>query len=158
MCTIRNATNADKQSIYKVNADSVREVCSSCYSEEDITPWISRLHPSMYEPFIDNGTMKVVMLEDEVVACGCLEQFSDTTALVCCLYVSPSMARKGIGRLILGFLESEAKAKNYECVRLESSLNAEGFYSANGFQVTQRDLLHFIGDHQIQAVLMTKTL
>ncbi|XP_065899159.1 uncharacterized protein [Dysidea avara] len=114
VCSIRTATNEDIESIYKVNNDSVRELCSSCYNEEDIIPWIARLHPSMYKPFIDNGTMKVVALESEVVACGRLEPFSDTTATVCCLYVSPSMSRKGIGRLLLQFLEKEAKVKGYK--------------------------------------------
>ena len=158
MCSIRTATNEDIESIYKVNNDSVRELCSSCYNEEDIIPWIARLHPSMYKPFIDNGTMKVVALESEVVACGRLEPFSDTTATVCCLYVSPSMSRKGIGRLLLQFLEKEAKVKGYKSVRLESSFNAEGFYRGNGYHVTQKDLLHFIGDHPIYSALMTKML
>jgi len=116
------------------------------------------LHPSMYKPFIDNGIMKVVVLENEVVACGCLEPFSELTATVCCLYVSPSVAGKGIGKLMLWFLENEAKIKGYKSVRLESSLNAEGFYKANGYSVIQKDLIHYIGDHPVHAVLMTKTL
>ena len=158
MCTIRTATTLDTESIHKVIIDSVRDLCSSDYSEEDIIPWIARLHPSMYESFIDHETMQVVVLENEVVACGRLEPFSDTTAAVCSLYVSPRTSRKGIGKLLLCYLENKAKVKGYKSVRLESSLNAEGFYKANGYQVTQRDCWHFIGDHQIRAILMTKSL
>ena len=151
--------NEDAESIHRVNTDSVQKLCNSSYSGEEITSWIARLHPSMYKPSIENGTLKVVVLENEVVACGCLEPpHSDKVATVCCLYVSPNMAGKGIGKLLLWFLENEAKVKGYKSVRLESSLNAEGFYKANGYHITQKDLLHYIGDHPVRASLMTKTL
>ena len=150
--------NEDAESIHRVNTDSVQKLCNSSYSGEEITSWIARLHPSMYKPSIENGTLKVVVLENEVVACGCLEPYSDKAATVCCLYVSPNMAGKGIGKLLLWFLENEAKVKGYKSVRLESSLNAERFYKANGYHITQKDLLHYIGDHPVRASLMTKTL
>jgi len=159
VCTIRTANKGDTNSIYKVHTDSIRELCSSCYKKEDITHWIARQHPSKYELFIDNKAMHVVVLEDQIVAFGHLEQFNETTAEVCGLYVSPRTSRKGIGTLMLCFLEDKAKLKGYENIRLKSSLNAQSFYLANGYQVLQQDVCHCAGyDHPLCATLMTKPL
>ena len=159
MFTIRTANKKDTESIYKVHTDSIHELCSSCYNEEDIGPWIDRQHPSKYEPFIDNKAMRVVVLEDQVIAFGHLEPFTETTAEICGLYVSPGISRKGIGTLLLCFLEDEAKSNGYQSIRLKSSLNAQNFYAANDYQVTQQDVCHCAGDdHPLCAILMTKSL
>jgi len=159
VCTIRTANKGDTESIYKVHTDSIRELCSSCYNEEDVSPWIARQHPSNYEPFIDNKAICVVVLEDQIVAFGHLEPFAETTAEVCGLYVSPRTSRKGLGSLLLSFLEDEAKSKGYHSIRLKSSLNAQSFYGANGYQVIQQDVCHCAGDdHPLCAILMIKSL
>jgi len=53
-------------------------------------------------------------------------------------------------------LEIDAKLKGYKSVRLESTLNAKSFYTASGYQVTQRNLFHFFEDHPVEVVLMSK--
>jgi len=159
VCKIRTASKEDTEPIYKVHTDSIREICSSCYNEEDIGQWISRQHPSKYEAFIDNNAMRVAVLEDRVIAFGHLEQFTETVAEVCGLYVSPGVSRNGIGTLMLCALEDEAKANGYQGIRLKSSLNAQNFYVSNGYQITQQDFCHCAGDdNPLCAILMIKSL
>ena len=100
--------------------------------------------------------MFVALLDNQIVGFGHMEKFNDDTAEVCKLFVSPVHARKGIGSLLLQFLEVKAMADGYQNVRLKSSLNAKGFYEANGYQIIQEVDCHCGGNHH--CILMTKPL
>ena len=158
LCNIRNANKKDTKYIYKVHTDSIRELCSRCYSQEEISRWIARQYPEKYEPFIEKGVMYVAVLNEQVVAFGHVEKFNDDTSEVCGLFVSPACSRKGIGSLVLQFLEAKAKMDGYKYMRLKSSKNAQVFYEANGYQAAEEVQCHCAGDQALCCILMTKSL
>lgn len=52
------------------------------------------------------------------------------------LYTAPRYARQGIGTELLGVAESLMRERAIEIIRLEASLNAEGFYLRRGYSPT----------------------
>ena len=102
--------------------------------------------------------MYVAVLNDQVVAFGHIEKFTDDTSEVCGLFVSPACSRKGIGSLVLQFLEAKAKMDGYKYMRLKSSKNAQGFYEASGYQAAEEVQCHCAGDQTLCCILMTKPL
>ena len=102
--------------------------------------------------------MFVAVLDNQIVGFGRVEKFNDDTAEVCGLFVSPICARKGIGSLLLQFLEAKAKANGHQNMRLKSSKNAKGFYEASGYQTVQEIDCHCAGDQALCCILMTKPL
>ena len=103
--------------------------------------------------------MFVAAVNSEIVAFGHVEKFTDAydTAEVCGLFVSPACARKGIGSLLLQFLEAKAKADGHQKMRLKSSQNAQGFYEASGYKTVQEVDCHCAGDQTLCCILMTKS-
>ena len=102
--------------------------------------------------------MFLAVIDNEIVAFGHLEKFANDTAELCGLFVSPSCSRKGVGSLLLQFLEAKAKTDGHKNIRLKSSQNAQAFYEANGYQTIQKDHVHCAGDQTICCILMTKSL
>jgi len=102
--------------------------------------------------------MFVAVIDDQIIAFGHLEKFTNDTAEVCGLFVSPACSRKGVGSLLLQFLEAKAKADSYQNMRLKSSQNAQAFYESNGYQAIQKEHCHCAGDQALCCILMTKSL
>ena len=50
------------------------------------------------------------------------------------LYVDPEFAGRGVGILLLKFIEKYAKSKKMKSVYVYSTLNARGFYKKNGYK------------------------
>jgi GNAT superfamily N-acetyltransferase len=61
------------------------------------------------------------------------------------LYVSAEHGGKGIGRAILFRLEALAREAGVAALGMEASVNAAGFYEANGYVATGR------GEHTLQS-------
>ena len=102
--------------------------------------------------------MFVAVLSDQIVAFGHVEKFTDDTSEVCGLFVSPACSRKGIGSLMLQFLEGKAKGDGYQKMRLKSSKNAQEFYKASGYQAVEEVQCHCADDQALCCILMTKSL
>ena len=102
--------------------------------------------------------MFVALLDNQIIGFGHVEKFNDDTAEVCGLFVSPVCARKGIGNLLLQFLEAKARTNGHQNMRLKSSQNAKGFYEASGYQTIQEGDCHCAGNQALFCILMTKSL
>ncbi len=73
------------------------------------------------------------------------------------LFILPEYQGKGIGRILMDFIENYAKTKNIECIVLNSNLSAEGFYNKLGY-TTKRNKPEKIGNIFIQTLFMEKRL
>jgi putative acetyltransferase len=74
------------------------------------------------------------------------------------LYVDAAFTRKGLGSAILRRLEEIAAVQGVRQLHLNSSLNAEPFYLAQGYEPMERSLHQLSGGMVMACVKMTKTL
>ena len=73
-------------------------------------------------------------------------------------YVAPSAARRGVGTALVAKIEDIAREHRLDHLQLESSITAEPFYSALGYQVESRGELFLAPDVPMAAVKMRKRL
>jgi len=73
-------------------------------------------------------------------------------------YVSPEAARRGCGSALVKEIERLAKENGITRLELASSLNAEPFYAAHGYEVRERSHVVLANGHRMAAVWMAKTL
>ncbi len=97
------------------------------------------------------------VLNDQVMAFGNIDHYSEDTGEVCGLYVFPKYSRKGVGKALLCHLENKAKVDGYTNMRVKSTLNAEPFYQAMGYRSIREDS-HVMGGLTLRCMLMCKTL
>jgi len=72
------------------------------------------------------------------------------------LYVHPNSGRRGIGRRMLQELESRAAVLGISRLGLNSSLNAEAFYRANGYRTLSRGRFRLSAEYEMDCVRMEK--
>ena len=141
---MRDAREADAEGIMRVHVDCILKLCSSHYSEERIQRWSSSQSLERYISFIKDESDFVVVTskqDDTVLAFGHMgksrEGFSgDINFEIFGFYVSPQVARRGVGKMLSAELERRALEQGARGIGVKSSLNAIPFYEACGFRQT----------------------
>lgn len=158
---LRQAQVTDAEEIYAVHTAAILELCSSCYSEEDVKEWAGRQAPRQYIPWIEGQELTVAISTlGHVIGFGHLIE-SNKSGRLCQikgLFVSPKWSRKGVGTALLQHLEDQARVQGYTRVFLNASLNAEGFYERMGYSIDDPTSKHVCCDQSLQCVAMSKNL
>ena len=156
MTTIRVAKSEDADAICEVHVRSIREVCSSHYSEEEIVAWSGEKQPENYIHAMKKGEcILVAEADNRVIGFGGIllkEQ------VITAVYVHPSFVGKGTGLKILNRLEEMAKKAGLDCLKLLSTLNAVSFYEAAGFHKMKSTRYSVQGETELECVHMIKDL
>lgn len=130
MVYIRKATRDDARAIWDLRIASILDQCVGYYSNDILEKWTSG---EMSDIFLDNveRNYHVAIHFDLIVATGMINTQSGK---IDAIFVHPDHMRKGLGKMMLHFLEEIARRQGVEKVILESSLNAVDFYRACGFE------------------------
>lgn len=130
--TVRAAQDTDAQAICSLHLSAVRTLCAQHYAPEIIEGWLRGRVPEGYLPGIRSGSMFVAEADAKVVGFG-----QSRPGEVLAVFVEPESASRGIGSLLLERALSDAGAGK-GIVRVESTINAVGFYESHGFRVLGR--------------------
>ncbi|WP_083780508.1 GNAT family N-acetyltransferase [Nitrobacter sp. Nb-311A] len=108
--------------------------------------FIRGTHPEDARSFLEDGC---------VVGVGVL--FAKNNELRAC-YVTPAASRKGVASALIRELEQEARKQNLTVLDVDSSVTAEPFYAAHGYEVREH-CEHILSNRQPMAcVRMRKNL
>lgn len=129
-CTIRPATDADREAIWTVHVRAIRETCSRVYPADQIRAWSDLLSPASYIDVLRNRV--VVVAEDDKAVIG-FGQLDAAKREIEAVYVLPDRQGQGVGRALLQELESRAKTAGIDKLWLSATLNAVPFYERAGF-------------------------
>jgi N-acetylglutamate synthase-like GNAT family acetyltransferase len=88
----------------------------------------------LWEQVIQDGGMFVAEMEHTIVGFGAL---SIGMGEIQYLYILPEYQNSGIGKLILQELEEVARENAVDILRVDSTLNAVGFYKSAGYKVIE---------------------
>jgi N-acetylglutamate synthase-like GNAT family acetyltransferase len=91
----------------------------------------------------------------QVVACGRLQENAGKTGQIRFMAVEESQQGKGLGALIVQFLENEARSMGLKAIELQARENTLSFYKKMGYQVVEKSFLLW---GEIQHYLMSKQL
>ena len=91
----------------------------------------------------------------EIIACGRLQENKNKTGQIRFMAVSEAYRGKGLGKLIVNFLEEEGKKLKLNSIDLQARENAVEFYKTCGYKVKEKTFLLW---EIIQHYLMSKEL
>lgn len=156
MMTIRKAVASDADDIYRMHISSIRELCSTHYTPEQIKAWTETLQPDRYVQEMKLFDFYVAECDDGRMA-GIL--IADKNAVeINALYVAPFAAGRGLGKRLLLFAESMLRSSGCTEIRLKATLNAEPFYLHHGFERVGCSA-HCLGDERaLPCMMMRKRL
>jgi len=133
---IRSATVEDAQRIHELHTAAVRLLCAPHYAPEIVEGWLAHRSAQAYLRGIASGAMFVAVAGSRTAGFG-----EAVRGEVTAVFVDPAFAGRGIGSALLGHALRIARAEHRGSVRLESTLNAVGFYERFGFSEVERSFV-----------------
>lgn len=157
MFCIRKATVSDRTAIHALHTASIRRLCSSHYSFDEIERWAGFLTPDHYTEVIRDANRRFVVAEEEgeIIAFG---QARLAEGEIEAVYVHPDHAGRGTGALILAYFENLAVQASLVSLRLTATLNAVPFYERRGFRIDGYAEHHHPSGIALRCARMSKTL
>jgi putative acetyltransferase len=153
--TIRPATPDDAEAMCDLHIRSIRVLCATDYTPEQIEAWAGRKKPELYSrAMTEGGETMFVALDEHGVMLG-MASFKDTE--IYCLYVAPGAARRGVGSELLDAMETAMRANGVAEVEFRSTLTALTFYERRGYRRGDPANARMAGV-DIPCVWMSKTL
>jgi len=135
---VRPARPEDARSFIEVRNAAVRGIAAKDYPPAVIDAWAqSPITTATIENFLanpDKETRLVAEVNSEISGIGSL--VIDNNELRAC-YVRPNAARKGVGSAILREIERIALENGATILQMDSSVTAEPFYKAMGYEVLE---------------------
>ncbi|MFU8804403.1 MAG: GNAT family N-acetyltransferase [Bradymonadaceae bacterium] len=163
--TFRRALPADAPTIRDIHSRSVRTLCRSHYTDEEIYAWTSGSEVRSYEEAILGGYEILHILETHQqgmafssLSAGSLNTGSSSQAELGALYVHPDFTGRGYGVELLYFTENQALRLGIETLYLDASLNAVLFYQARGYEILQPSAVVLSGGMELPAIRMKRVL
>jgi putative acetyltransferase len=143
---IRVATADDASAIAAAHIDSIESIGPRFYPAEVVRAWRAAIQPGLYRAAIGAGEHFFVAAasHESGEVLGFSSHHADGVEHGVGVYVRGIAARRGIGSALLRMAESSASTAGAASLRLDSSLAAVDFYTANGFVETGR------GEHRLR--------
>ena len=139
----------------QIHSRSVRGLAAGHYSPLVIEAWTGPLNEERFLANLDQEIRLIAELDGEPVGFGALV-LAPAELRAC--YVVPEAARSGVGTALVREIERIAIQNGVERLDLLSSVNAEPFYAALGYESTEATE-HILQSGQVMAaVKMSKTL
>ena len=145
--TVRRAVSGD--------AESLRVGCRAMYSTEQISAWAAVPMPEGFVATIGECVFLVAEAAGELLGFAFMTL---ATSTIDGIFVSPSTHRRGIGVGLLQELERCALQAGLEQLGSSSTLNAEAFYTRNGYRVVERTRWMHPDGFELPSILMKKAL
>ena len=149
---IREAVVEDAEALSQMICENAYALLKPHYSEEQWDVFLKYYSPVVIAEKIKRQTIYCAIDEKTVVGCAGLNQ-----DFVVGFYTRLDKRNLGIGKLLMNYLESQARMKGLKALQLAASPEGLGFYYKNGWEKV-RD---FETDHygvQFQETLMVKNL
>lgn len=157
--TVREMCREDGRSFIEVRNAAVRGIAVKDYPREVIENWAGPpVTEAMLERFFVNPGKEIrLVAEIDGVIVGMGALVIATNELRAC-YVSPSATRRGVGSAIIHEIERIAEENGLTFLQMDSSLTAEPFYKALGYEVLEYGEHVLRSGHPMACVKMRKSL
>jgi GNAT superfamily N-acetyltransferase len=151
----RKGTETDASAVFELRTAAIRHQCAGHYPAETIELWTEGNAPSLAFSNFVSDSCYVIEIGGAVVASGAVDL---STGQVDAVFVDPRHIHKGVGSAMMRFLETTAIAAGLQRLNLESTLNAEEFYRANGFSSERPSKYHSPRGFTMDCIVMTKRI
>ncbi|MDO7908940.1 GNAT family N-acetyltransferase [Pseudomonas sp. 22-AL-CL-001] len=129
VCHIRPATSSDATAISRVVLAALRESNSKDYPPGVIAQVEQSFSPEAITLHLAKRKVFVALLGETIIGTAALD--GDVVRSV---FVEPAHQKSGIGRQLMEVVHATAALAGTETVRVPSSITAEKFYTALGYQ------------------------
>lgn len=133
--TIRDAKPDDLDAIATLQSRAIMAFGVKTYGEETCRAW-AKIGVQMRHNLLASGTFFVAEIESTLagIAGWTEDSYEPDCAWPRYVFVTPALARRGIGRKLMTKVEHSVHAAGRSRMQVWASLNAVGFYEALGYR------------------------
>jgi len=157
---IRQANEADAESIGVVHRQSILDLPAGDYPPEIIAAWNTAPTPEAVQKYKD-----AIRLRKEIVwvaeVLGAIEGYSALVPdrnEVRAVYITGKVCRRGVGQALLRTLETQAMELGLPTLNLRSSTTAKSFYEKNGYKNLGKSFHKLRSGREMDCFIMEKNL
>jgi putative acetyltransferase len=151
---VRPYLPADVAALQELFAQSIDELCTEDYSDEQRLAWISRAEDRRaFGARLAAMTTLVVQTGGDYAGFAALKDNNKLDML----YVSPHYAGEGVGTVLCDTLERLAAGRGSADITVDSSETAVMFFEARGYIASSRNLMP-VDDQWLSNTTLTKKL
>lgn len=122
--------------------DTVREINSQDYSQEQVEAWApDNLFFRNWQDICANCLTYIAEEEGQILGFGELE----AVGKIGCFYCHKDQQGRGVGRLLYHAIEAQAKRLGLTSLTVASSITAKPFFEKMGFEVIRQQQVHCRG-------------
>jgi GNAT superfamily N-acetyltransferase len=172
---IRKAVAGDLEAIDRVMRESMRALGRGFYDERQLASAVAYIADPDHQLVADDTYFVVEDEDGQIVACGGWSArkklFTGTTAQAAAggmldpavdpariraMFVLPAHARRGLGRMILGAAERDARQAGFTRLELMATLPGVPLYEACGYAAVERSEIELPDGVRMGVVRMVK--
>ena len=151
---IKKAKRSDAPTAWTIRNTAIMSQCVEHYPIEAIKRWIDGVPSEEFFEMVEKD-FYIAIDGDRPIGTGVIDI---NTGKIDAIFVHPSHMGKGVGKAMIQFLEALAMRNGLELISVESTLNAEPFYLACGFQGEKPSTYTSPSGVSLECVAMTKRL
>ena len=153
---IRDAVPADYLVMDAIFRSATEVLCRGAYSEAVIAALTAVPKPERYVRDAEQGAQYIVVCDDgRVLGYGSINLGQSR---VQAMFVDPDFSGRGLGKRLMAYLCERARDAGLSRLIVSASLNAEGFYAAQGFIASDRRIVRIGDGLELEAVIMARVL
>jgi putative acetyltransferase len=156
---VREMCPEDARTFLEIHHAAVRGIAAKDYSSAVIEAWapvpVTDIAVERVKSNPDGEYRLLAEIDGRVVGIAAL--VSKNAELRAC-YVAPEASRKGVGSVLVREIERVAREHGLKFLQLDSSVTAEPFYEASGYEVHERGVHVLRGGQRMACVKMRKNL
>lgn len=146
------ATKENVQDVYNIVQHTIKTIYPKYYPAEVVDFFCELHNKDAIAKDIENGHVKILEVDDKMIATGCFVENHITR-----VYVLPEYQKKGYGTYIIKNMEAEIMDK-YDTVNLDASLPAAALYEKLGFTTVKHEKYHVKNGRVLVYEIMEKEL
>ncbi|MDO8260949.1 MAG: GNAT family N-acetyltransferase [Candidatus Magasanikbacteria bacterium] len=150
---VRLARDEDYVAIARLHRQTIRNVNSKDYTEDQVYAWSARTNTERFRSSADKCKRWVAVEDDKIVG-FCDHGFN---CELWGLYIHKEHIGKGIGSRLLKVAEDSLKKHGCKRVTLKGTVTAKEFYKKQGYKIIKKDF-HPVNDKKLEIFVMVKKL
>lgn len=135
MIQIREFINSDAQEVLECHFKAVHQTAGVDYDNTVLEEWskpVDEVRLTQFLQTLADSKRYVAVVRGQIA--GFAEYVADKNELRAC-YVHPDFSGLGVGKKLIQYIESKARAENVDYFAMDSSVTAMPFYKKMGYEV-----------------------
>jgi GNAT superfamily N-acetyltransferase len=130
MIEVRPFTPSDSEEASNIIVRCLREVNRNEYTEGQIERLCNAFSPAKLDKRFSDRKSFVAVMNDSIVGTATIKHNELGS-----VFVDPDFHRRGVGRILVDFIESLARRDGITLLKANSSLTAVNFYQQLGYEI-----------------------